>query len=1332
MSRLAGAGQFLRSSNLPVRMLRTTLGRLLVFLLFFLLLPWRPSPAAGKVREEIFPLSQVRVGMVGTGRTVFEGGKIETFRVKVLGILKKALSGTDLILVRVDSPYLSKKKIGLVRGMSGSPVYFQGKVAGAIAYGWSFSQEPIAGVTPIEAMLSELPTGKPLAGHGARRVSLGMGMRRARSDLAQSFSVIPSYLSPLSVPCQVSGFTPQSLERLKEKLPFLEFVPGGGYSRGVEAPPLVPGAAVGAELVTGDLDMTATGTLTYLKGDKVLAFGHPFLFAGDSEYPLVLSHIWYVLPSLASPFKLSSPIREIGVVSQDRLFAIGGELGKKARMVPIELTLLDHHRKIKKVIHVSAIRNPLLLPSLMGSVVENALSTVGRELGEATASVSYQITLKGFPPLSAQNLVYNSRNIAFSIVSEVESDLEDLLENDFQEVSPEQIKISVSIDQKAQVAVLQEATAQKKELEPGDPVFLTCRLKPYNLPPVEKTIRVQLPQDVTGQVALGISGGLEQVKIRKLLGIPPPTPMTFPQLISLLKKREPNNTLLVTLVLPRKRVDVAGESLLNVPVSLADLMDLSNVDSVSSFPDERIVKVPFPWILVGSKVVVVKVKGKEKPGPPAIPLPPPRPLPKPSPSPPAMPATVNDETAEVSPEKVSADPHKPPSGGTAPPLPPAPPSLPPKKTPAIKGLVEVVTAKDWEKGTFQGVSLTENGSLSLSPRLLALGEVPSTFLWGAAASPPGAGEVWYVAAGNPGKIYQVKQGTPPSLFYDAKTVSVNAVTTSQRGEVIAGTSDGDLLFLDPEGRLKRKMTTGEAHIWALAFQDEGTLLVATGGEKGKVLGLSLESGTFTPLAITPHSHVITLLPDRDRTVYAGTGNGGALVRVNPEGSRIIFDSNQGAIDALAQDSEFIYAGTSLSGKIYKISKSSGSASLFYEFPESHVLTLVSRDGGLMAATGAPGKIYFITGDSRGTLLFKGEDDETFFVRGSSTGEIWLASGHKGRVLQLSRNFPVNGTYTSDILDAESSSRWGTMKWNAEVPEGSSFSIQARTGNTSYPDTTWSSWSQVSSQGTISSPRSRYLQYKISLTAQDPQKAPVIEKLTISWDRVNTPPIAELLSPSGGEFLSKKASVKVAVQDPDEDQVRVRIWWKSVSPSAKGEGEKEVATQWKVTSPDKADEVTLDWETARFPDGRGIILGEVSDQFAHPDGAGGSFQFLSKEITIDNTPPSLTIAPSKITFEKDAGRSSSGKSLVRGEGSVYDKTSPVKEVQLRLKDLKGSSGPAEGNPWIPCKSTDGSFDSQNETFQFMTPPLPAGKRTLEFKATDMAGNEKIETLSVDVP
>src|SRR6266567_2106901 len=356
---------------------------------------------------EILPLNQIHAGMRGVAYTVFQGTKPESIDVEVLGVLKNANGPKgDIVLVRLGGA--KAEYTGVVAGMSGSPVYLNGKLAGALAFRiGEFSKEPIAGVTPISEMLEisaldNTPASVPIQAKSIPSIAAKTSGPGLSSAPAQNFA---NYLKPIESPLVFSGFSEDSIQRFAPQFAAEGIVPvmGVGSASDTKQPePLEPGSAVSALLVRGDMDIAATCTVTYIDPQHLLACGHPLLQFGMINLPMTKAQVLATLPSPLNAFKIVNATETVGSFVQDRHTGIMGEFGKPAEMIPVTLTI--HGGPTAKVFHYEVLNNARLSPVAMATTVYNALHGVNEYGDQTTYAMRGSINVEGFPQVKLQDM----------------------------------------------------------------------------------------------------------------------------------------------------------------------------------------------------------------------------------------------------------------------------------------------------------------------------------------------------------------------------------------------------------------------------------------------------------------------------------------------------------------------------------------------------------------------------------------------------------------------------------------------------------------------------------------------------------------------------------------------------------------------------------------------------------------------------------------------------------------------------------------------------------------------------------------------------------------
>ncbi|HVX97637.1 MAG TPA: SpoIVB peptidase S55 domain-containing protein [Polyangia bacterium] len=561
---------------------------------------------AGGPPPPLMKLADVRPGMVGEALTVFHGTKPEPFKVRVVAILRQFLPKQDVILIRAEDPRVEHS--GIVAGMSGSPVYIEGKLVGAIAYAWSFAKEPLGGVTPIETMLSERerPRRKsPIelaAGGGDER---GLGLPTAAADdrrempEAAAAGASGGHLVRASVPLSVSGFGPRAIAEMSQLLGPVGLVPtqgGGGRALGagkVEPGRVEPGSAIGVELVRGDMSMVGTGTVTYVDGATVLAFGHPMFGIGESYLPLVDAEIHTFMPSLAQSFKMSSPLHEIGVLVQDRQSCILGNLDGRTTMMPVDVRVTGPEGKTR-AFHAEVARNRRLTPTLASLVVANAITDAEPDVTDVVATVNGKLTIQGREPLVLTDHIFSSEGISGRVLggSRGLRALGELMFNPFEPVTVERMDIDVRVEQKRDVAEIVAISAPTDTVRAGDTVPVRVTLRPYAGPEYVETVAVKIPYAAAGQAvhieaASGVMARPEAASAENL--------GTY---IENMKKFYTAANLVVTVQTPDEGAAVRGRLIPTLPAAAMDTLRPANLtrraDSYriaerTVFPSKRLV-----------------------------------------------------------------------------------------------------------------------------------------------------------------------------------------------------------------------------------------------------------------------------------------------------------------------------------------------------------------------------------------------------------------------------------------------------------------------------------------------------------------------------------------------------------------------------------------------------------------------------------------------------------------------------------------------------------------------------------------------------------------------
>jgi hypothetical protein len=515
-------------------------------------------------------LADVKPGMVGEAWTVFRGVKPEPFKIRVISILNNFIPKQDVILMKAEDPRVEFS--GIAAGMSGSPVYINGKLVGAIAYAWSFSKEPLAGVTPIESMLAErerprragddMLAGGPV---GLPHVAVSHG----GPDEPQ--------LKTVSVPLSISGVSNLAMNGLADDLKPYGLVPvrvgGGGRKTGLPAglDKLEPGAPVGVELVRGDMSAVAMGTLTYVQGDKLVAFGHPMFGIGEVNLPLVLGEVHAFMPSIAASFKMASPIAEIGAVTQDRPSCIVGDLSRRATMVPIEVRVNAPDLE-RRTFRAEVARNRRLTPVLASMVITSAIADTEPDVTEMAVSITSRLDVRGYGLVELKDQLFSNEGLSPRLLGSSRGvrALSELMANPFEPAVVDRLDIDVQVEFRRDLSEIVSVALPGDTVRAGDVVPFRVTLKPYAGPEFVETVPVRIPSSLAGQsvkveVAAGALVRPDAAKPESLRGY-----------IDNLRNYYNASSIVVSLNTPDDGASVRGHLIPNLPESALDTLRTGN------------------------------------------------------------------------------------------------------------------------------------------------------------------------------------------------------------------------------------------------------------------------------------------------------------------------------------------------------------------------------------------------------------------------------------------------------------------------------------------------------------------------------------------------------------------------------------------------------------------------------------------------------------------------------------------------------------------------------------------------------------------------------------
>jgi hypothetical protein len=555
-------------------------------------------------------VDEVRPGMFGVGRTVFEGDRIEEFKVQLLGVLRNTNGPRrNMVLARLEGGPLAAT--GVIAGMSGSPVYVDGRLLGAVAFSvGQFAKEPIAGITPIEEMIesaSPQPRRAPL--DRVARLDLPLTQEKAAAALREAFArfrqpfadspddvrlagfglveepraaQLGALMRPIATPLTLGGFSGSVRDTVSAVLQNSGFVPmpdarpsppssrGGTPPPPADAPLLRPGDPVGVNLITGDFVLGATGTVTEVDGIQVYAFGHSFYNLGTTQFPMTRAFVLAVLPSLTSSLKIVTTGETIGTFRQDRSTAIAGTLGKGPDLVPVRVSL-DTERGLRKTFSFGVVDDQLFTPLLTYVAILNTLSSYEREFGTATFTVRGSAKVRAHGEVAFDD-VFAGESPSAGAANAIVAPITALLGNDVERADLEAVELHITTSERPQTSTLERVWVDAVKVRPGTTVPLKVLTRTYRGDEVIRTISVEIPANASGSLSILVSDGgklalMEQRDLRSA------QPKSLDQMVRLLNKTRRGNRLYIRLLRQDAGAIVNGETMAGLPPSVLAVME---------------------------------------------------------------------------------------------------------------------------------------------------------------------------------------------------------------------------------------------------------------------------------------------------------------------------------------------------------------------------------------------------------------------------------------------------------------------------------------------------------------------------------------------------------------------------------------------------------------------------------------------------------------------------------------------------------------------------------------------------------------------------------------
>jgi len=519
----------------------------------------------------IFPLHDVRAGQHGVGRTVISGNKVQDFQVEILGVLENAGPKQSIIIGRLSGAGL--ENAGVMQGMSGSPVYIDGRLVGAVALAFPFSKDPIAGIRPIEDMLRASPAA---AQPRASRPALFTPEITASVRPADTVALGGQRMTAISTPVSFSGFSERAIDYFAPQLRRLGLEPRQGVSGGGHPAPglgkasdLSPGEMITVQLMSGDMSVGADGTVTAIDGKRVYAFGHQFLSVGDTQLPFARADVITILPNYQASFKISTAREWMGAITQDRSTAIAGELGRRAEMAPVAIDVngaggATSHYRMQMAI------DPVLSPLLLQMAVYSTIDATERTFGAATYTIRGQVDFQdGAPPLRVNNTFSGDFGVPQQASLSVASPFAYALAAGFEALRVRDVRLAIDAAEHKRQLQIDQITASRRIVRPGDTVALSIALEGENGKEEIKTVQFRVPIGTANgalQFSVSDAATTNLLNYAQTIGMVPKSPT---QVLAFLNDLRPNTKAYVRVWTTDPAYQVQGVDLPDPPASLA-------------------------------------------------------------------------------------------------------------------------------------------------------------------------------------------------------------------------------------------------------------------------------------------------------------------------------------------------------------------------------------------------------------------------------------------------------------------------------------------------------------------------------------------------------------------------------------------------------------------------------------------------------------------------------------------------------------------------------------------------------------------------------------------
>jgi hypothetical protein len=565
----------------------------LILSLSFALTVYPQKAAIGKFEDpRFFPLEDLKPGMKGVARTVFSGSEPQEFAVEILGVLPGfPAPKQSAIIARLSGA--NAEKTGVFAGMSGSPVYIDGRLVGALAFSFPFSKEPICGITPIKQMIELFENGSAVEKTSSpqpRPVTIAqltgtdwkpslpkptVTSASLIAPVSAGSPLVPllgQQMMPIATPVVFSGISQESLSVFAPQLIANGLLPVSGAGGSAAITPLgkanektlTPGTSISVQLVRGDYSIAASGTVTFRDGDRIYAFGHPFLSLSMADMPMTESSVLTVIPNINNSFKLAVPGQMVGSISQDRSSGIFGKLGQAPKMIPVKINLRTSRDRTESYSYEIA-NDSFLTPLLLNITIFNTIIASERGLGESTITLKGAMNVKGQETIQLDNR-FSAGNSAALAAGSVAGPASSLLSSGFEDVQIEGVTLDIASSDTRYAGTLERIAVDRTEVRRGEKIEVQAYVRTDSGKQFVQRIPVEIPEDATpGQllVFVGDGGALQEGSAAKAF-----VPQDLSQLVRAINKVKKSDRLYVKLFRITPGAVIGTDELPNLPPSV--------------------------------------------------------------------------------------------------------------------------------------------------------------------------------------------------------------------------------------------------------------------------------------------------------------------------------------------------------------------------------------------------------------------------------------------------------------------------------------------------------------------------------------------------------------------------------------------------------------------------------------------------------------------------------------------------------------------------------------------------------------------------------------------